>query len=95
MAKKRQSWWREHLASVIIAAIGAGGLITVGTIQAADSEPEPLSCYVVRGEVLDQAEQNPGTLGLPYPKNSREEEECEINEFITEIATDQSAGASG
>jgi hypothetical protein len=66
------------------------GVLGVTYMQVNDDPPPPapLSCSVVRGEVLDQAEQEPLSLEALYPSKSAEQQQCNINDFIRQLDKD-------
>lgn len=82
MNKTRQFVLGSIVTPLVVAIIGAGGVLGVGIVQANDND---ISCSQTRSEVLEQAKENPKVLDVPFPKDSDEEEQCHINEFMGEL----------
>lgn len=80
MARREKARWSDDLK---VGIIGAAAVVAVGVFQVLDG-PDPLACYEVRTAVLEQAEKDPDAL-TPYPDDSREERECQINTYISDL----------
>ena len=81
MGKKKSTWFQDYgslIVCTIITTTGAFG----GIVYAASDDD--VDCYKVRESVVKQAEVDRRTL-TPFPSDSPEAEDCDINDYIDRL----------